>query len=134
MTIKRKFNITEIIVGSILITVCVLALILMYQNSRLHKELRNIKEVTLVQNTQAIDTLRKENVQLIKDLTKINEKLLDYKITLAKVRKLNEELIAKTKTIYIPELKNNRTSREILSDLERHRKYMFISDSVSVDF
>jgi hypothetical protein len=131
MTIKTKFKVTEVIVGLILITVCVLSLVLIYQNSRLNKQLRNLKEITLVQNTQAIDTLRKENVQLIKDLTKINERLLDYKITLAKVRKLNEELIARTKTVYIPELKNNRTSREILSDLEQHRKYMFISDSLN---
>ena len=131
MTIKTKFKVMEVIVGSILITVCILSLVLMYQNSRLNKQLRNIKEITLVQNTQAIDTLRKENVQLIKDLTKINEKLLEYKITLVKVRKLNEELIARTKTVYIPELKNNRTSREILSDLEQHRKYMFISDSLN---
>ncbi len=122
---------TNKITTGLLIIVSLALIYMTYNYNRLIKQLRNIKEVTLVQNTQAIDTLRKENVQLIKDLTKINEKLLDYKITLAKVRKLNEELIAKTKTIYIPELKNNRTSREILSDLEQHRKYMFISDSLN---
>lgn len=115
-----------------LLIACLLALFYTaYSNEKLRKELRNVKEVTLVHNTQTIDTLRKENVQLIKDITKINERLLDYKITLAKVKKLNEELIAKTKTVYIPELKNNRTSREILSDLEQHRKYIFISDSLN---
>jgi hypothetical protein len=106
-------------------------LTLLYQNSKLQKELKGIKETTLVNNAQEIYTLRKDNVQLVKDLTKVNEKLLEYKITLNKVRKLNEELIARTKTVYIPELKNNRTSREILSDLEQHRKYMFISDSLN---
>lgn len=123
---KITFNQTLIIIATIIVVGVILYLAL--DNKKLSKELTTLKEETLVHNTKVIDTLRKENVKLIKSLTELNERILDYKIALKKLRDHNAQLIEKTKTVYIPELKHNRTSKEILSDLERHRHYIFMSD------
>lgn len=96
----------------------------------LSKKLENLTSSEIVATQKTIDSLHVDNDALLLKINSLNTKIEDYNKIVKKFKKLNQDLITKTKTVYIPELNNNRTSRELLSDLEKHRKYIFISDSI----
>lgn len=96
----------------------------------LSKKLERLRSSEIVATQKTIDSLHLNNEELLLKINSLNTRIEDYDKIVKRFKKLNQDLITKTKTIYIPELNNNRTSREILSDLEKHRKYIFISDSI----
>ncbi len=98
---------------------------------KLVNKLKIYEETTLVAREKTIDSLQTINLELVERWKSIDKSLENHKATLKRLKELNAELIKKTKEVYIPELHGNRTSRELLSDLEKHRKYIFISDTLN---
>lgn len=125
MNYKKAFALIAVIV---LVAFLVVGSIIII---KLSNKLKVYETTTLAARAKTIDSLQTLNIELTERWKNIDKSLENHKATLKRLKELNAELIKKTKEVYIPELHGNRTSRELLSDLEKHRKYIFISDTLN---